>query len=282
MKIEIKKQTVNFKPEPQEKTSLVFSNTFEKYMLAISRFRLKFKSDHHVRRIGVNLAANAVINEALSYTAGLTLFDTSDNFLDEGAIDVCAVACVGVDDPELMLLANQTPGEANPRYKSRKISVPGINSFELTYENNKDHHVKVISADTYLKDTSTDGKISMSAEMWDASNNHAIADNMSHCYLGYEGSSKKLWTKPFKLKNDETMEVEHKKKQCGIMISGFYVSYSDGKDHHLKEIEVGAKLEASGNNCRVVGCLTLDDSSSHYKKDSSYVKGFVFGYDDSL
>lgn len=252
-----------------------FNDQIQRCIVGITGFQMAYTdNDHHVKNLGITVSRSSINNNEITCKVDLCLKDDSEH-QGSGSAEICVAALTGVDNGDYVLQSGLKHEDSFEKgHGNAQISTVGLCSFGLSFSDKKDHHVKKITMG--VSDLSN--TLGVNGSMEDGSKHTSALTDVQAAstgsYLGYFGKSDNLKITPFTLVNGGTTNFNGNIFNYGIIITGFETSFSD-KDHHIKFLETGAKLNTNG---LIEGIIKMEDSSGHRQAQDSKVSGYVISY----
>lgn len=252
-----------------------FRQQIQKCIVGIRGFQMTFGNmDHHVKEVGLAVNKKSINGNEIICMADLSLKDSS-NHHGTGSVEFCIAALTEVDNADYVLQSGVKYGDSFEKgHGSICKSAVGLSKFGMSYSDASDHHVKDIA----IKVFDSSNTLGISGNLADKSNHSCnpadLREASGGCYLGYYGKHNNLIVSSFSLENGAMTNFDGDMNNYGIIITDFELSFPDD-DHHVKSIEVGARLHTSG---LIEGIATMRDNSGHNQASNSRVSGYVISY----
>lgn len=275
MGFEIKTVKADISGEGSSTRTTRFNEQIQKCFVGISRFQMTFgDDDHHVKELSASINKSSINQQEIMCTAGLCFKDDS-NHHGYGNVEYCIAALTGVDNADYVMQSGLKKGDTFERgHGTAQISVIGLGGFGFSYSDGKDHHVKKIAMSVFDSSNTLGATGSMEDGSGHSSAAGTVQETAKGCYLGYFGKSDNLKLTPFTLGNGETVNFNGDINNYGIIITGFDISFGNN-DHHVKYLEVGARLNING---LIEGIVTMRDNSGHNQSSDAKVSGYAISY----
>jgi hypothetical protein len=233
-------------------TTFTFDNDITQYLIGISAFYLAYKGDdHHIQQININLNGSQANSKQITVKASVVMADSSGNQIDtdQSNVYVTALAWTGTSTSSLLLSMppvsvgnGQTsegiplPGLSNP------ILQPGLAGFNLNY--GSDHHVEFVEASLGVGQTGSQGQISATVQMYDASGNQAQSPTANGVLLASSINNPGFIVVPYSAQNSvyNYIDMGQSVSKAVALLTGFQVSYAKNDDHHVQVIGAGPNM----------------------------------------
>lgn len=302
MNLEIRSKEIN----DNQYHSFEFSKKVSQYMIGFSKINLKYdETSHHVNEIEINTALVNKDGNTITVQPQITMNDTSGNISSSSSfIEVVVLASIGNGCKNVHLQsAIDEKIDQNHQLKNIKFIQSAIYSTSVKY-GLRDHHLAKYKSVIIVNDVSTNSfNLKPEIKFKDQSGNEGNG-HITGSIIEFNGNSKNVLCGCFPNKkniivNKNTIKVDVGTYYRGFQgadysfcyfISGFDLSYKEGKDHHVKEINISIQksqqnLFAEGG--RIYAELTInailkDNKHNTADIEQNKINGFVVAFKNKI
>jgi len=290
--IEIQSQNVKLNGT----TQFNFTGSVAQYLAGIASFQLQFEreEDHHVEQMSIQLQTNKPSSNQVTVEAIVVLQDDSGHSIDTTAsyVTVTVIASSSSFSSGLLLSPSYTvssPGD------STGITLPGptdpilqsvLGGFYLSF-GSTDHEIAQVEASVGVGQNSNAGYLKVTADMNDASGNHAVDPTASGALIATSLSDPGFVVASYtgQHSGEQTPAIPMGATITGAVsfLTRFHVQYPGSSDHHVRTIGAGPDQTTvdSGDNTKAQTSgvqAWMSDASGNTEDDTnSYASIVVVG-----
>jgi hypothetical protein len=292
----IEMQSLDNGVKPNEIATFTFNNPVYAYALGIKGFYLGYKpgTDHWIQDLSVRLlplqpATEALTGNEIQAQVVAQLSDSSGNTIDIAQSYVCPVciAVTGEEDPKTVMTV--LSGIANGQQAS--VSLPGIGGFSIlssflagfTLDYSKgDHQVLGANAGCGIYNNQSQGFVTASASLYDASGNRADITNVDAGVIASIDSSPGFAIQTVTGQDENNVNVDFSSQfssvsQAVCVLNSWTVKYYHAHDVLLIAAGVWGDLEYSGATVTLpsLSATILDNTNHHQDNAASNINALV-------
>lgn len=302
MNLEILSKVIN----DSQSYSFEFSENVDQFMIGFSKINIKYDNNsHHVNEIEINATFKNKNKNTITVEPQIIMNDTSGNKNSSSSnLEVVILASLGAGNKNIYLQSNiEEKINQDLPLKNIKFIQSAMYSTSVKY-GQKDHHLKKYTSNLTVRETAPNSYILMpEIKFKDQSGNDGIG-HIAGSTIAFNGNSKNVLCGCFPHDHNVIVDKNTVKVDLGpyyrnfesqeysfyYFISGFDLSYENGKDHHVKEINISiqkSKKDLFFEGNRIYAELTFNaifKDNSHNTTDitQNKINGFVIAIRNKL
>lgn len=231
-------------------TTFTFNNIVNQYLAGIASFQLSYGSeDHNVEEMSIKLQTNQPSSKEVTVEAVVVLQDDSGHSIDTTASYVTVTVIATSTGAGSNILLSPSYPVSSPG-QSAGIQLPGMNNpilqsvlagFDLSF-GTTDHQIAQVGATVGAQANANNGYISVTADMNDASGNHAVDHGASGALIATPLTDPGFVIVQYKAQSELQMtSISMGTNITGAVsfLTGFHVQYPDSNNHHIRAIGAG-------------------------------------------